>query len=68
MPSRIYTVTDADGTRSLVRARSGIAAENFKRSAHVYTAKVATQSELVELVGVVAVEDAGGTTTAEEQA
>ena len=59
MTIKIYVVTDSKGTRSLVKAATVKGALRFKREQLVMTAALATQNDLVELVGVVPVENAG---------
>lgn len=58
MTLKIYVVTDSKGQRSLVKAHTNAGALKFKREQFVMDAKLATQQDLVELIGVVPVEAA----------
>lgn len=58
MASKVYVVKDSKGNRSLVRANTAVGALSFKRQQIMMEASLATQDELLELAGVVAVEDA----------
>jgi len=46
----IQTVTNADGSKSLVRAKTAAAAISFKRRQIFVSAAKATQDELIDLI------------------
>lgn len=56
LKTKVYVVKDADGNRSLVKAFAKAGACRFKREQTQFTAEVATQQELIEMIGVVPVE------------
>ncbi|MGC3959609.1 MAG: hypothetical protein QM813_17165 [Verrucomicrobiota bacterium] len=56
MALKIYVVQDADGRESLVKAHTAAGALAFKRSQIVMSAAIATQDDLVSMIGRVVVE------------